>query len=237
LYLQRIIRDLPATTEIAIVIAVAFGFFILSALEPFLAGSAGGAEAMSFSDADMAFLIQYELLAALALFVFLRVRGWSFADIWLRPSWSGTWHGLLLVAASVALFYIIGTMQVFVWPAAKPVPEGQGTVSVAMIALVSLVNGHFEEIFVAGYLITAASRMTSLPVAVGISVAVRVLYHLYQGAEAILSHAALGWLFAWVYLRRRDLWPLIVAHVVLDLWAIGASALETPLGGVALGDR
>jgi membrane protease YdiL (CAAX protease family) len=48
-------------------------------------------------------------------------------------------------------------------------------------------------------------------------VIVRLLYHLYQGPIGILMAVPMGLLYGYVYSRTRQLWPLVVAHVLLDL--------------------
>jgi membrane protease YdiL (CAAX protease family) len=86
-----------------------------------------------------------------------------------------------------------------------------------LVFVASAVNGVFEEVFVAGYAITALQQARSMWTAINVSTAVRVMYHLYQGPVAFLTIAPMGLLFGYVYARTRQLWPLIVAHVLLDI--------------------
>ena len=46
------------------------------------------------------------------------------------------------------------------------------------------------------------------------------LGHAYQGLGAVLANAALGLLYAGVYLRKRSAWEPVVAHAVFDLIGI-----------------
>ncbi len=64
-------------------------------------------------------------------------------------------------------------------------PLGLGTV-----AITSLVNSVFEEVFVCAYVISALQEKRGLAVAVNVSVALRVTYHLYQGALGALTSRA-----------------------------------------------
>jgi membrane protease YdiL (CAAX protease family) len=41
-------------------------------------------------------------------------------------------------------------------------------------------------------------------------------YHLYQGVLGALTIAPVGLLFAYWYVRSGRLWPLIVAHGLID---------------------
>ena len=51
----------------------------------------------------------------------------------------------------------------------------------------------------------------------------RMLYHLYQGPIGIITIVPLGMLYGYTYVRSRQLWPLIVAHVLVDI--IGLSVV------------
>lgn len=69
-----------------------------------------------------------------------------------------------------------------------------------------------------------AAQAVSLTAAVNISAAIRLSYHLYQGAAGVLSVVPIGLLFAYWFARTRQLWPLIVAHAILDLVGLAAGA-------------
>jgi membrane protease YdiL (CAAX protease family) len=88
---------------------------------------------------------------------------------------------------------------------------------------VSGVNGIFEELFVAGYIITAITPRRGMWTAINVSVVVRLLYHLYQGPIGVLTIVPMGLLYGYLYSRTRQLWPLIVAHVLLDIVALSMS--------------
>ena len=57
----------------------------------------------------------------------------------------------------------------------------------------------------------------SMATAVNISAALRLSYHLYQGVAGVLALVPTGLLFAVWFVRTRQLWPLIVAHAMMDL--------------------
>ena len=58
---------------------------------------------------------------------------------------------------------------------------------------------------------------------------VRLLYHLYQGPVGVVTIVPMGLLYGFVYARTRQLWPLIFAHVLIDI--IGLSQLGRWLEG------
>ena len=95
-------------------------------------------------------------------------------------------------------------------------PKFDADLSMQLVFLVSVVNGIFEELFVAGYVITALQPRRGMWMAINVSVVVRLLYHLYQGPIGVLTSVPMGLLYGYLYSRTRQLWPLIVAHVLLD---------------------
>ena len=101
--------------------------------------------------------------------------------------------------------------------AAARAPKADPALSMQLVFLVSVVNGIFEELFVAGYIITALAARRGLWMAINVSVVVRLLYHLYQGPIGVLTSVPMGLLYGYLYSRTRQLWPLIVAHVLLVL--------------------
>lgn len=80
-------------------------------------------------------------------------------------------------------------------------------------------NAFFEESVTVGYVLNSMRHHGQL-FAVSLSMFVRLLYHTYQGFVAVVSIVPMGILFAVYYSRRRALWPLIVAHFVLDFVAL-----------------
>jgi uncharacterized protein len=55
---------------------------------------------------------------------------------------------------------------------------------------------------------------------INVSVAIRLLYHLYQGPLGVLYIVPLGLVFAWWYARSARLWPLVIAHALYDFSAL-----------------
>ncbi len=95
-------------------------------------------------------------------------------------------------------------------------------VSLASTVLFAMVNGTFEEIFLLGVL-ARGLRGYGLSVAIGVSLLVRVLYHLYQGPLGAVSVLAVGLTFTLFYLRGEQLWPPVLAHILLDIVPVYAA--------------
>ena len=107
------------------------------------------------------------------------------------------------------------------WPqaalaVASPHVSSSAGISLATAIVVSLVNPVFEEVFVCGYIIAALRKSSNPWIGVHVSVAIRLLYHLYQGAAALLAAVPFGLIAALWYQRTGKLWPVIVAHAVID---------------------
>jgi len=210
--------------EFAIVMVLAFGYFIAASLWIAVhpvphAYHTGG---------TLIWLAVYELVLTALLLSFLRLRGWTWAKIGLAPTLTDTGFGLLLFAATYAVWTAIWWITMLLAPgvaqsmaSVRVVAPGIG---IPVAVAVSLINPVFEEVFVAGYLITALRAKHSPLFAVNASVAIRLLYHLYQGPLGVLITVPMGLIFASWYVQRGKLWPLIVAHVLLDLVGLLAYA-------------
>lgn len=201
--------------EFATVILVAFGYFILGGVLTVLTPGAR----TPISDSGLHSLIVYELIATTALGAFLFVRGWRLQQLGFTPSLRDTGVGVVLAVAGYASFAAV-------WQISSSSLLGLGSESSGLVAppirvttvlAITVLNPIFEEIFVCGYLITALKTARSPLFAVNISVGVRLLYHLYQGAVGVISIVPLGLIFAHWYARTGRLWPIVIAHAILDL--------------------
>lgn len=88
---------------------------------------------------------------------------------------------------------------------------------IPVLILAAFANGFAEEVIVVGYLITRLRQLgwTSRK-AVGASAALRALYHLYQGFGAGLGNLVMGAVFGYSWCRTGRLWPLVIAHGIID---------------------
>lgn len=88
---------------------------------------------------------------------------------------------------------------------------------IPMLALAAFGNGFAEEVVVVGYLITRLRQLgVSGRMAVLASSLLRGLYHAYQGFGAVLGNVAMGVVFGYVWTRFGRLWPLVIAHGVIN---------------------
>jgi membrane protease YdiL (CAAX protease family) len=111
-----------------------------------------------------------------------------------------------------------------------PAPEQVYWWTIPVLLLSAVENAVVEEVIAVGYLLTRLRDLRWGPwAAIVASAALRGAYHLYQGFGQALGNAVMGALFAWWFQRTGRLWPLLVAHMLLDVVAF--------VGYLYLGDR
>ncbi|QPK79033.1 CPBP family intramembrane metalloprotease [Corynebacterium lizhenjunii] len=90
----------------------------------------------------------------------------------------------------------------------------------------SAANAFAEEFVVVLWLLHRLRGLGAAPaVAVGTSAVLRGTYHLYQGVSAGLGNLAMGVIFAYFYQRTGRIWPLVLAHFLIDAVAFVGYAL------------
>ena len=228
--------------EIAVVLAVTFGLSaytaLLNLIESVLLGLAGQVVALNprrspFDLIDLGLNLAwvFQLLAWGALGVYLLWRsGFSLSQIGLsRPRWRPDLLGGLGLAALIgvpglALYQIARILGMNA--SVEPAELYDTWWRIPVLLLVAFANGWAEEVIVVGFLLTRLRQLRVSPVAaVILSSVLRGLYHLYQGFGAGLGNLAMGLVFGYVYVRTGRLWPLIVAHALVDAVAFVGYAL------------
>ena len=126
---------------------------------------------------------------------------------------AGVVGGLGLIVYLVAVQ--IGANRVVV-----PIPPAGHWWTVPVIAFGAVAAALLEEVVVVGYLVTRLEQLHwSAVAAIGASALLRGGYHLYQGWGGFIGNVAMGAFFAWWFVRTRRLWPLVIAHALIDLAA------------------
>lgn len=96
-------------------------------------------------------------------------------------------------------------------------PEDPNWWTYPLLILAALENAVVEEVIVVGYLMTRLKQLRwSLPAIIVVSSLLRGAYHLYQGFGQALGNVAMGVVFAAWFHRTGRVWPLIIAHFVMD---------------------
>jgi len=169
----------------------------------------------------------HEFAALLLLGYVLKRSGRNFGALGIRPSFGGLgmgavlWLGVVIVTrlsyyflqyAHFAIFHqylrpwdmsgIMGGTAIWVW--------------VPFI----LLNPWFEEVLVRGYVMTEVAELSgSTAFAVLVSTAIQTGYHLYQGPVNTVMVGSCFLLLSLYYARTRKLFPVIVAHTIIDVLA------------------
>ncbi len=148
----------------------------------------------------------------------------------LRKPWQDLGVGVLLAAVigiPGLLFYLFA-VQVGINLTVAPTTLNDVWWRLPVLILAAVENGFLEEVLVVGYLLTRLDQLKVTPwIAILISAVLRGSYHLYQGFGGFLGNAIMGVVFAYWFRRTRRLWPLVIAHSLLDITVfVGYSALR-----------
>jgi membrane protease YdiL (CAAX protease family) len=103
---------------------------------------------------------------------------------------------------------------------------------IPVLILAAFANGWAEEVIVVAFLLTRLRQLRVNPVvALVCSSLLRGAYHLYQGFGAGLGNIAMGLVFGYVWRRTGRLWPLVIAHGLIDTVAfVGYTLVAGRLG-------
>ena len=157
---------------------------------------------------------------------------WGQGRSWTNIGWNLKWTDVplsvgLVFGAIFATYVTVMPLQVFyraysghyLAPKSMHGLLGFG-ISALSFAFVCL-NPFFEELIVRGYLMTEILDLGGKGVlAILISVAVQMSYHLYQGFLNCISLATIFTVFSIYFWRSRRIAPLVLAHLCIDVYAL-----------------
>jgi membrane protease YdiL (CAAX protease family) len=210
--LQGYVRSLSPIAEFCIVVGVAFSLPVAMSLW-ITFGDVPASQALQLTENELRALVGEEALLLLILGWFLRVRGWTVEHFAAYPS-----RRELVMAVGLTVVSFI----VWVLPWALLAPADAGATSAAAglswpgILSVSIINPLFEELFLCAYMLPFLASRQGSGVAVAVSLLVRLGFHTYQGPVGLLAVGLVGLVFSLFYLRTQRLWPVLIAHGVLD---------------------
>jgi membrane protease YdiL (CAAX protease family) len=218
------LRALSPRAEFMIVVAAAFGYFIFGNLQSMVVMVLSpDLPWIPISDADLRAVVVYELVLFAVLLPFLYFRGWRLAHIGIAPSAKDTLIGVVFVFALLVIGVFVQIIVMSIFPGLWSQP-GDGPfaarLTVLTVVTMSAINPFFEELFVSGYVMTTLKAHFGVSTAVNTSIALRMAYHLYQGPSGVISILPGGLIFAYWYAYTGRLWPIIVAHIILDLFPL-----------------
>jgi membrane protease YdiL (CAAX protease family) len=146
------------------------------------------------------------------------------------------------VVRGLLLFAVVGLGGIGVYLASVelgvnrfvvPVPPLGHWWTVPVLLLNAAEAALLEEVVVVAYLVTRLRQLGLTEIAaIGTSALLRGTYHLYQGWGGFLGNLAMGLLFGFVFVRTRRAWPIVIAHLLLDVGAgVGYLAFREHLPG------
>lgn len=207
----------PRTTttplEAMAIVALCFGWFILVSLSAVTADFQSG----SFSEDGIVGIVLLEAILGVSALLVLRSRGFDTASLYPHPTLKDAAMGVALAFA--AAFFAATVSSVFNWSRySEPIERVMGGSPIALpsLVLLGIVNGAYEEVFLLGFLLRGL-REYGLSLAIGVSLLVRVLYHLYQGPVGAVYVGAFGLVLSVFYVAKRRLFPVVLAHAMWDI--------------------
>ena len=144
----------------------------------------------------------------------------------------GSGAGLAALIGLPGLLFYLGALQLGFTK--NVVPSTLDAWWEAPVLLVwSFANAFAEETVVVLWLLTRLKQLNLVPwKAVALSSLLRGSYQLYQGFSAGVGNIIMGVVFAWFYQRTNKIWPLVIAHFLIDAVAfVGYAAFGESLMG------
>jgi membrane protease YdiL (CAAX protease family) len=224
--MKSFIRNLSAPAEFFLVVIVCFWWGIVGSVKQFVNQLTHMPQPEQITNGLVLLVVVMQLLAMAFAFWVGRIRGWSLATFGSRLSWKGTGAGVLLfMITTLAILLCVVLTNVIAPGARNPTQPGVAVsgLTLPFLLLFSLINPLYEEVLGTGYFIHSLQRYGMLP-AVLASALFRTFLHSYKGLDAIVMILPMGLVFGFVYWRWRQLWPLVIAHVIFDIWSLFALA-------------
>ena len=217
--MKSFIRNLSAPAEFFLVVLVCFWWGIGGSIRAIVSRSRGVHSAGEFTDRGALTLLILELSSIAAACWIARIRGWSLRSFNLRPAWRSTAAGIVLLIAIASARYLGAALTNAIFPGAVHLLPVGSRVSVPLLVLTLAINAVFEEMIETGYFVRSLQRY-GMWGAVLASALFRAFLHVHLGVNALVVVFPIGLIFAFVYWRWRQLWPLVVAHALFDLYAL-----------------
>ncbi len=147
-----------------------------------------------------------------------------------RPGRDTAWGAGLAAAIGVpglGLYLVARALDLNLTVAPSTLNSAWWTVPVLVLS--AFANAWAEEALVVAYLLT---RLRQLGVGENggllASALLRGSYHLYQGFGGFVGNVVLGLVFGRLWQRTNRLWPLVIAHGIIDVVAFVGYALLAP---------
>lgn len=205
-------RRLSPTGELVLINLICFGPFATRTVLDLIARTTK----FVFDDHRALTIIAIELVCGTIAMLILRARGWKLSDFGLRPTMPQTIFGMALLIGSVIVISAFSTFIDAVTNSnVNAATSFEAKLTWPILIALTLINPLYDEMLVVAYNIRAAESHGAA-FAITLSAVIRFICHLEQGPVSAVTILPLGIIFAAVYWRWRVVWPLIVAHGVMD---------------------
>lgn len=154
--------------------------------------------------------------SALTLFAWGGLAWYLLEEKWRWPKWGDLARGAgfaALIGLPGLAFYVAAVHLGL----SKVVVPATSAVQIPTSLLWAFANGFGEEFVVVAYLCTRLKQFGWKPwQVIAASAVLRGSYHLYQGISAGIGNIVMGVVFAWYFQRTGKVWPLVLAHFLID---------------------
>ncbi len=227
-------------SEFVIVAGLVMAIPIRNSTVAALHGSSSHFMQMFMADSRLDWAIFFESLLLAVFLFYLHWRGWKPADLRIGLGWFTTLEGLGLflatqVVTSTFVFALLGvlfelqttwrTFPDYLMTLTPHIEPHSIHLSWPVIFISMVLNAFLEEIICMGYIFNELAARRGPVVALVATVFIRVACHTYQDPVHLAGIALLFTLYALFYYWARTLWPLIFAHLVLDIVSLSALKL------------
>ena len=175
------------------------------------------------TDAGLLETLAVEALLAAVWVPVLARRGWTLRCATRPAALLDLVRGVGLFVLACLAYWFLYSLVAAALPRFDEIARGPvvgGALSWWVVVLASLLNPIAEEFLYLGF-ITNLSKADGHQAALVAGVLARVAIHVYQGPAGVVAALAIGVLFGVYYLRTERLWPIVVAHGLADLVALG----------------
>jgi membrane protease YdiL (CAAX protease family) len=230
----------PSWTEFVVVAALVMALPIRNSTVAALHGSSGRFMQLFMADTRLSWAIVLESVLLGLFLLYLHRRGWRPADLRVGLGWWTTLEGLglfavcfvattvVLVAALWVMFKVENRFVYFsdFWASMAPhIARHSIHLSWPVIVVSMVLNAFLEEVVCMGYIFNQLAARRGPALALIVTVFVRVACHTYQDPAHLTGIAVLFTIYGLFYCRVWKLWPLIFAHLVLDIFSLSALKL------------
>ena len=169
------------------------------------------------TDASALTVVILELFGLAVTFWIARSRNWPLATWGFQPTWKLTGAGVLLGLVATLVIAAIAATANAIFPGMVH-SHSVSDLSLPVLLLLGVINPIWEEALETGYFVQSLQRY-GMWAAILASALFRTFLHAYHGITALLIIFPLGLIFGFIYWKWRRLWPLLIAHVIFDLYA------------------